>query len=781
MSKTKLALTFRIFQNGQFLREDTLTLGVIKIGKVPSAHLRIDDDSVSRMHAVLEVNPHDVSLIDLGSTRGTFVNGKKINKAKLQSGDVIQLGDVRVELAISQPALASGTASSAALAPVVPAAPPAASGVVSSAAMASTSGTIAAPRTAPAPALALHSVLVSDPALAPPPVPPARPPVPVLRSVPSSTPPPPIAHPRATTTPGALALGLPIEAAPRLAAPPRAAETTDELGGARAIEVAAMFGDSVIDVKHCMDPRGGKITPATWGWFATGVVCLLISAIAFATAVQTSADDAARRDTWTRIQHRPAYAFRPTVLNPGIDWLAAGGFVFGLAGVARGLWRMRGERRSPFYRIGTAPGVELAVEHAPQPAFPLIAPSGDDFVFNYGAGIDGELIVDGKATPLAELAAAGRSRPSASTAGAIEVPIPLKARIRARIGQTTFMVSAVARPRRHAAPLFAHLESRALSYFTGSLAVHLAIWALLRLVPDDQTTASIAFDPDEQTGMKYVGIAKLETPPEEIKDHGDSPSNGATQAAPAMALPAGASGDPSVHSQGRIQIAERDSRPPMTRQEAIEEARTAGPLGSVALLDGVRVLGATGDYENGFDGIDRNGSIYGPDSAGGGMFGGGLHGPGGGGGCLGGSCGTIAAGPYGRIGVDPRGLAFGLPNRDGIGMPGHQPAVPHVGQAVISGSSYDKSIVRRYIRRHLNEISYCYEKQLLAHPTIGGEVKLSFFISPNGSVPSSSGEGFDPEVTSCLASVIKSIEFPPPGDGGGVQVNYPFHFHAPGA
>ncbi len=96
MSKAKLALTFRIFQHGQFVREDTLAASVIKIGKVPSAHLRIEDDSVSRMHAVLEVNPSDVCLIDLGSTRGTFVNGMRINKATLRSGDVIQLGDVRI-------------------------------------------------------------------------------------------------------------------------------------------------------------------------------------------------------------------------------------------------------------------------------------------------------------------------------------------------------------------------------------------------------------------------------------------------------------------------------------------------------------------------------------------------------------------------------------------------------------------------------------------------------------------------------------------------------------
>src|SRR5688572_26542831 len=98
---SKLALSFRILKNGQLVRTEELTLGVIKIGKVPSAHLQIDDDSVSRMHAIIEVTGTDVSLIDLGSTRGTFVNGQRINKARLQSGDVLTIGAMTIELAIA--------------------------------------------------------------------------------------------------------------------------------------------------------------------------------------------------------------------------------------------------------------------------------------------------------------------------------------------------------------------------------------------------------------------------------------------------------------------------------------------------------------------------------------------------------------------------------------------------------------------------------------------------------------------------------------------------------
>lgn len=100
-ANAKVPLTFRIFRGDQLVREERLSLSVIKLGKVPSAHLKLDDETVSRIHAVIEVNgPGDVSIIDLGTTRGTFVNGQKITKAKLQSGNTIVVGETRIELAI---------------------------------------------------------------------------------------------------------------------------------------------------------------------------------------------------------------------------------------------------------------------------------------------------------------------------------------------------------------------------------------------------------------------------------------------------------------------------------------------------------------------------------------------------------------------------------------------------------------------------------------------------------------------------------------------------------
>jgi hypothetical protein len=52
----------------------------------------IPDSNVSRIHAWVTIEKGEVVVIDRGSTNGTFVNNNKVEKAKLKSGDVLQLG-----------------------------------------------------------------------------------------------------------------------------------------------------------------------------------------------------------------------------------------------------------------------------------------------------------------------------------------------------------------------------------------------------------------------------------------------------------------------------------------------------------------------------------------------------------------------------------------------------------------------------------------------------------------------------------------------------------------
>src|SRR5215216_5834254 len=123
--------------------------------------------------------------------------------------------------------------------------------------------------------------------------------------------------------------------------------TETEEVGAKAIEVATLLGDSVIDVKHCMDPKSGTITSRTWTMLAVGVASLLTAASAFYVSVSNAAFNKAALDYWTHVAHKPAHAFRPHLISVGVDYLAFGGLAIGLAAVALALTRMRDEKRSP--------------------------------------------------------------------------------------------------------------------------------------------------------------------------------------------------------------------------------------------------------------------------------------------------------------------------------------------------------------------------------------------------------------------------------------------------
>jgi len=50
--KAKVALTFALYQGEELVRRDTIAQDIVKVGKDPRSHLRVDDDLASRMHAV---------------------------------------------------------------------------------------------------------------------------------------------------------------------------------------------------------------------------------------------------------------------------------------------------------------------------------------------------------------------------------------------------------------------------------------------------------------------------------------------------------------------------------------------------------------------------------------------------------------------------------------------------------------------------------------------------------------------------------------------------------
>ena len=80
------------------------------IGRGTRADLRIDDPGVSRRHAEFRVQPATrpagalVSIVDLGSTNGTLVNGRRVQHAFLDDGAVVQIGGTTIHVHMTETA-----------------------------------------------------------------------------------------------------------------------------------------------------------------------------------------------------------------------------------------------------------------------------------------------------------------------------------------------------------------------------------------------------------------------------------------------------------------------------------------------------------------------------------------------------------------------------------------------------------------------------------------------------------------------------------------------------
>jgi pSer/pThr/pTyr-binding forkhead associated (FHA) protein len=78
-----------------------MAAGAIKtIGRAQGVDFVLDAALVSRVHCRLEAGDADIQVVDLSSTNGTFVNDKRIERAKAVIGDRVRVG--RVELTIAQ-------------------------------------------------------------------------------------------------------------------------------------------------------------------------------------------------------------------------------------------------------------------------------------------------------------------------------------------------------------------------------------------------------------------------------------------------------------------------------------------------------------------------------------------------------------------------------------------------------------------------------------------------------------------------------------------------------
>lgn len=704
---SKIPFTFRIYSGAEVERAEQLTIdvpGVIKIGKLESSHLRIDDEGVSRMHALIEVSsPDEIHVLDLGSAKGTILNGESVKKAKLQDGSELLLGDTRVSVGIGQL-----TASEEAEAAVEAA--PAAS----------------APAPSPAPQ-----------AWAPPQMG-ARPAVGAARSP----------------------YGVPVPGAPMASVPtvPQVAPDATILrqDGSRAIEVTALFEDDVVMVRYLDNPAAGRVSPLTYGLLGTGWGTVLAGLVV------------------------------------ALVGQAGFGGVLLLIGLALGVYgaiRWIEERKSPHFALGESPESDLQVASPaiPAPYFPLVRSDGRQYWLVFTPSMQGDVTLGTERMVLADLINAGRAATDPSFAQTHAYSIPQDARIKVDIGDHSFLVNSVAPSRPIMSPWLSRVDWSAQMSNGLSFAAHALLLFLVFAVPPDAKSLSLdLFDADNRF-LNYLvkpPEQKEEDIPAWLKKKGPDKAGGKGQRHKGDEGKMGSKKSKKKTGLYGLKGPKDNPDPHLAKTLAENAVQNAGVLGILGAPSGSHIASIFGrDTALGTDAEDALGGLIGDQIGEAYGYGGlGLVGTGRGGGGTGeGTIGLGSLGTIGKGGGGGDGAGYGR----GAGRLGSRKArVPRVlaGRAEVRGA-LDKEIIRRIIRRHINEIKYCYSKELQSDESLSGRVIVGFTIAGTGQVVVSKVESStvgNRVVEQCIVRAVRRWLFPKPKGGGIVHVTYPFVLTAAG-
>ena len=83
--------------DGVVIKEVQLTKDRTTLGRRPYNDIVIDNLAVSGEHAVIQLSGSEVSLEDLNSTNGTYINGKAVKKQLLANNDTVEIGKYKIK------------------------------------------------------------------------------------------------------------------------------------------------------------------------------------------------------------------------------------------------------------------------------------------------------------------------------------------------------------------------------------------------------------------------------------------------------------------------------------------------------------------------------------------------------------------------------------------------------------------------------------------------------------------------------------------------------------
>jgi TonB family protein len=417
---------------------------------------------------------------------------------------------------------------------------------------------------------------------------------------------------------------------------------------------------------------------------------------------------------------------------------------------------------------------------------PLCVAQGAGVAAIVPAGAKGEATIGDKTRSFDLMRGQGDFRPSSAFAGAMEFPLPEGASLRMKHRNFTFIIKDVKAGKKVAG--HAKIDIRPMIYVAGAaLFASLVLTMFYFQPPRPRGLSSDLLSTDSRLIQFLMEPEELEEPEPEWLNGSDSSGGGKGKAHEGEQGQMGDEKSEKTKNKYGIQGPKDNPDPVMAREQAEQEARNAGIIGTLASMQGsfnapTSPYGA--DFALGNDPTSALGAMTGNDIGQNFGYGGlGLRGTGRGGGGLG--QGTIGMGNFGTIGRGGgRGDGEGGYGRGVGGFRGRSGGVPEVrsGGAEVRGS-LSKEVIRRVVHRHINEVKFCYEQQLNARPDLQGRVTTKFVISPTGSVQSAMVDSTslrNEAVESCIVRAVRRWTFPAPDGGGVVVVNYPFLLDAAG-
>lgn len=390
---------------------------------------------------------------------------------------------------------------------------------------------------------------------------------------------------------------------------------------------------------------------------------------------------------------------------------------------------------------------------------------------------------DGRRVALSELVSNGEARPSSEFQGGYSLNVASHSRVKMDFESWTFLVNSVANPKPFTAPMEFNWTSQIYTGF--SLILHAVFLFLIYFIPPDPEGLSLDLLDDSNRFIKYMlnppEIQQEEVPEWLKKDKNDDQQGGKGKRHKGEEGQMGKRDAKKTDNHYGIKGPKDNPDPHMARTMAKEMAKSAGILSYLSSANApTSPFGR--DTALGVDPENALGALMGNQVGENFGYGGlGLRGTGRGGGGTG--EGTIGLGNLNTIGHGGGGGSGSGYGRGAGGLGGRRGSAPRIrsGAAMVKGS-LSKEVIRRIVHRHINEVKFCYERQLAQRPDLNGRVSVKFIISGTGAVQmaavASSTLG-DPGVENCIAQAVRRWTFPQPEGGGIVIVTYPFMLTSP--